>query len=75
MAIALSLGKRPDLLLLDEPMSDLDPLVRDELMNTLVTSAAENGTTVLVSSHLLSELENFCDYLLGRQSGRTTARR
>ncbi|WP_189134397.1 ABC transporter ATP-binding protein [Wenjunlia tyrosinilytica] len=64
VAFALAFGKRPDLLLLDEPMSDLDPLVRHELMGTLMAEAAEHGTTVLMSSHMLTELENVCDYLV-----------
>ncbi|MEV1023872.1 ABC transporter ATP-binding protein [Streptomyces sp. NPDC050264] len=64
VAFALAFGKRPDLLILDEPMSDLDPLVRRELMATLREEAAQHGTTVLVSSHMLAELEYICDYLL-----------
>ncbi|KFF94689.1 ABC transporter ATP-binding protein [Streptomyces scabiei] len=64
VAFAVSFGKRPDLLLLDEPMSDLDPLVRHELMGTLLAEATERGTTVLMSTHMLAELENICDYLL-----------
>lgn len=64
VAIALAFGKRPDLLLLDEPMSDLDPVVRHELMGTLLAEAAERGTTVLMSTHVLAELENVCDYLV-----------
>ncbi|WP_406151641.1 ABC transporter ATP-binding protein [Streptomyces sp. NBC_01012] len=64
VAFALAFGKRPDLLILDEPMADLDPLVRRELMTTLKAEAAEHGTTVLVSSHMLAELEYICDYLL-----------
>ncbi|MDV7216803.1 ABC transporter ATP-binding protein [Streptomyces prunicolor] len=64
VAFAVAFGKRPDLLLLDEPMSDLDPLVRHELMGTLLAEAAEHGTTVLMSTHMLTELENICDYLL-----------
>ncbi|WP_327372141.1 ABC transporter ATP-binding protein [Streptomyces sp. NBC_01217] len=64
VAFALAFGKRPDLLLLDEPMSDLDPLVRRELMTTLMAEAAEHGTTVLMSSHMLSELESVCDFLV-----------
>ncbi|MDG9700857.1 ABC transporter ATP-binding protein [Streptomyces sp. DH37] len=69
VAFALAFGKRPDLLLLDEPMSDLDPLVRHELMGTLMAEAAEHGTTVLMSSHMLTELENVCDFLLLISSG------
>ncbi|MEU5716516.1 ABC transporter ATP-binding protein [Streptomyces sp. NPDC020403] len=64
VAFALAFGKRPDLLILDEPMSDLDPLVRRELMATLTREAAGHGTTVLVSSHMLAELQYVCDYLL-----------
>nr|WP_181011521.1 ABC transporter ATP-binding protein [Streptomyces sp. SM10] len=64
VAFALAFGKRPDLLILDEPTADLDPLVRRELMGTLKAEAAEHGTTVLVSSHMLAELEHICDYLL-----------
>ncbi|MFH9980601.1 ABC transporter ATP-binding protein [Streptomyces sp. NPDC017179] len=64
VAFALAFGKCPDLLILDEPMADLDPLVRRELMATLTAAAAERGTTVLISSHMLAELEHICDYLL-----------
>ncbi|MFE4449894.1 ABC transporter ATP-binding protein [Streptomyces sp. NPDC056796] len=64
VAFALAFGKRPDLLILDEPMADLDPLVRRELMSTLTAEAAGHGTTVLVSSHMLAELEHICDHLL-----------
>ncbi|MFE0763448.1 ABC transporter ATP-binding protein [Streptomyces smyrnaeus] len=64
VAFSLAFGKRPDLLILDEPMSDLDPLVRRELMATLTAEAAQHGTTVLVSSHMLAELQHVCDYLL-----------
>ncbi|MFJ8896949.1 ABC transporter ATP-binding protein [Leifsonia sp. NPDC102414] len=69
VAFALAFGKRPDLLLLDEPMSDLDPLVRHELMGTLLAEAAERGTTVVMSSHMLSEIENVCDFLLVLSTG------
>jgi ABC-2 type transport system ATP-binding protein len=64
VAFALTFGKRPDLLLLDEPMSDLDPLVRHEMMGLIMAEAAEHGTTVLMSTHMLAELENVCDYLV-----------
>ncbi|MFJ2215239.1 ABC transporter ATP-binding protein [Streptomyces sp. NPDC101062] len=64
VAFAVAFGKRPDLLLLDEPMSDLDPLVRHEMMGALLAEAAEHGTTVLMSTHMLTELESACDYLL-----------
>ncbi|MFC9848482.1 ABC transporter ATP-binding protein [Streptomyces sp. NPDC060223] len=64
VAFALAFGKRPGLLLLDEPMSDLDPLVRHEMMGTLLAEAAEHGTTVLMSTHMITELENVCDFLV-----------
>ncbi|MBQ0852500.1 MULTISPECIES: ABC transporter ATP-binding protein [Streptomyces] len=69
VALALALGKRPDLLLLDEPMSDLDPVARKELMGTVLADAAERGTTVLMSTHVLAELENLCDYLVVLSGG------
>ncbi|MEU8352657.1 ABC transporter ATP-binding protein [Streptomyces sp. NPDC048845] len=69
VAFALAFGRRPDLLVLDEPMSDLDPLVRHELTSVLMAEAAEHGTTVLMSSHHLTDLENSCDYLLVIASG------
>ncbi|HZG04787.1 MAG TPA: ABC transporter ATP-binding protein [Streptomyces sp.] len=64
VAFALALGKRPDLLLLDEPMSDFDPLVRHEMTGALMAEVAERGTTVLMSSHTLAEVDEVCDYLL-----------
>ncbi|MGV4923254.1 ABC transporter ATP-binding protein [Streptomyces sp. BHT-5-2] len=70
VAFALAFGKRPELLLLDEPMSDLDPLARDELSGLLMAEAAEHGTTVLMSSHMLTEVEEMCDHLLVVAGGR-----
>ncbi|MFE8938703.1 ABC transporter ATP-binding protein [Streptomyces sp. NPDC007872] len=70
LALALALGKRPEVLLLDEPMADLDPLARHELMGALMADAAERGTTVVMSSHILTELEDACDHLLLVQDGR-----
>ncbi|MGW2417670.1 ABC transporter ATP-binding protein [Streptomyces sp. NPDC001709] len=64
VALALALGKRPELLLLDEPMADLDPLARHELMGTLMAQAAQYGTTIAMSSHVVAELEDSCDHLL-----------
>ncbi|MFC8538279.1 ABC transporter ATP-binding protein [Streptomyces sp. NPDC057249] len=64
LALALALGKRTGLLLLDEPMADLDPLARHQLMGALMAEAAEHGTTIVMSSHILSELEGACDHLL-----------
>ncbi|MGW1655627.1 ABC transporter ATP-binding protein [Streptomyces atratus] len=70
VAFALAFGKRPDLLLLDEPMSDLDPLARHDMSTLLMSEAVERGTTVVMSSHMLSELEDMCDYLLVLAEGR-----
>ncbi|BAC71778.1 ABC transporter ATP-binding protein [Streptomyces avermitilis] len=70
VALALALGKRPDLMLLDEPMADLDPLARHEMMGTLMADAAERGTTVLMSSHIVAELTDACDHLLLLGDGR-----
>ncbi|MET9416496.1 ABC transporter ATP-binding protein [Streptomyces klenkii] len=64
VALALAFGKRPDLLLLDEPLADLDPLVRIEAMGLVMAEVADRGTTVVMSSHVLSELENACDHVL-----------
>ncbi|MFH8346189.1 ABC transporter ATP-binding protein [Streptomyces sp. NPDC018045] len=69
VALALAFGKRPKLLLLDEPMADLDPLARHELSGLLMAEAAEHGTTVVMSSHLLSEMADMCDYLLMLSEG------
>ncbi|WP_336320667.1 ABC transporter ATP-binding protein [Streptomyces lavendofoliae] len=70
VALALALGKRPELLLLDEPMADLDPLARHQLMGTLMADAAERGTGIVMSSHILSELEGVCDHLFLVTGGR-----
>ena len=70
VALALALAKRPELMLLDEPMADLDPLARHRLMAALMTEAADHGTTIVISSHILSELETTCDYLLLVDGGR-----
>jgi len=64
VALALALAKRPELLLLDEPMADLDPLARHQMMGLLMAQAAESGTTIVMSSHVVAELEDSCDHLL-----------
>jgi ABC-2 type transport system ATP-binding protein len=68
VALALALAKRPRLLLLDEPIAALDPLARHEFMQALMGAVAETGTTVLLSSHLLADLERACDYLIVLQT-------
>src|SRR4029077_4463733 len=57
VALALALGKRPEVLLLDEPVAALDPLARREFLSSLAAAVADGGVTVLLSSHLLPDLE------------------
>jgi ABC-2 type transport system ATP-binding protein len=64
VAVTLCIAKRPELLLLDEPVAALDPLARSQLMQVLLSSVVEHGTTVLLSSHALSDLDAACDYLI-----------
>jgi ABC-2 type transport system ATP-binding protein len=64
VALALSLAKRPELLLLDEPVASLDPLARREFLRALMEAVAETGVTVVLSSHLIADLERVCDYLV-----------
>jgi ABC-2 type transport system ATP-binding protein len=64
LALALALGKRPEVLLLDEPLAALDPLARHEFMGSLAGAIAERRVTVLLSSHLLPDLERICDHLV-----------
>ena len=68
VALALALAKRPRLLLLDEPIASLDPLARHEFLQALMGAVGETDTTVLLSSHLLADLERVCDYLILLQS-------
>jgi len=70
VSLALALGKRPDLLLLDEPLSNLDPLARREFMSGLVEVVAAEGLTVILSSHVVAELERVCDHLVILNGGR-----
>jgi ABC-2 type transport system ATP-binding protein len=64
LALALALGKRPEVLLLDEPLAALDPFARHEFMATLAGAIADHPVTVLLSSHLLPDLERVCDHLV-----------
>ncbi|PWW62071.1 ABC transporter ATP-binding protein [Actinokineospora spheciospongiae] len=70
VALALALGKRPRLLLLDEPLADLDPLARETVLRALITEARTHGITVVLSSHVLAELEGVCDHLVLLHGGR-----
>ena len=64
LALTLAVAKRPDLLLLDEPVASLDPLARREFLQDLMAAVAEQGLSVVLSSHLVSDLERVCDYLI-----------
>jgi ABC-2 type transport system ATP-binding protein len=70
VALALALGKRADLLLLDEPVVNLDPLARREFLRELVDAVASDGLTTILSSHVIAELERVCDYLVILANGR-----
>jgi len=64
LALALTLAKRPRLLLLDEPVAALDPLARRQFLATLADAVAADGLTVVLSSHLVADLERVCDHLI-----------
>ena len=64
LALTLAVGKRPELLILDEPVASLDPLARREFLQGLMETVAEHQTGVVISSHLISDLERVCDYLV-----------
>jgi ABC-2 type transport system ATP-binding protein len=64
LALTLALAKRPELLLLDEPVAALDPLARREFLRGLMEAVAAHGTSVVMSSHLVADLERVCDYLV-----------
>ncbi len=64
VALAVALGRHPRLLVLDEPVAELDPLARHDFMSTLMEAVAQDGISVVLSSHVLPELERVCDYLV-----------
>ncbi|MEO3859038.1 ABC transporter ATP-binding protein [Acrocarpospora sp. B8E8] len=64
LALTLGIAKRPDLLILDEPVAALDPLARREFLQGLMEAAAEHELSVVLSSHLVSDVERACDYLI-----------
>jgi ABC-2 type transport system ATP-binding protein len=64
LALTLAIAKRPDLLILDEPVASLDPLARREFLQSLMEFVADHGASVVLSSHLVSDLERVCDYLI-----------
>ncbi len=64
LALTLALGKRPELLILDEPVASLDPLARREFLQDLMETVAERQVSVVLSSHLISDLERVCDHVI-----------
>ncbi|WP_326835592.1 ABC transporter ATP-binding protein [Amycolatopsis rhabdoformis] len=70
VALSVALARRPQLLVLDEPVASLDPLARRDLMGSLMAAKAEDDCTVVLSSHVVSELERLCDYLVVLDHGR-----
>ncbi len=70
LGIAAALSHHPRLLLLDEATGGLDPMVREELLEVFADFAAEEGHAVLLSSHIVSDLERICDYIAFLHKGR-----
>jgi ABC-2 type transport system ATP-binding protein len=71
VALTLALAKRPELLLLDEPVASLDPLARREFLQSVMEVVAEHGVTVVLSSHIVADLERVCDHLVILSHART----
>jgi ABC-2 type transport system ATP-binding protein len=70
VALALAVAKRPQVLLLDEPLAALDPLARRDFLKNLLASASATGMTVVLSSHLVGDLARVCDQLVVIRDGR-----
>jgi ABC-2 type transport system ATP-binding protein len=70
VALTLVLAKRPELLLLDEPLANLDPLARREFLSSMFQACTDSGAAVLFSSHVVAELERICDHLIVLRDGR-----
>jgi ABC-2 type transport system ATP-binding protein len=64
LSLTMAIAKRPELLVLDEPVASLDPLARGEFLRALLESTADFDMSVVLSSHLVSDLERTCDYLM-----------
>jgi ABC-2 type transport system ATP-binding protein len=64
LALTIAIAKRPEILLLDEPVASLDPLARREFLQGLMEIVAGHGVSVVLSSHLIADLERVCDYLV-----------
>ena len=70
LALTIAMGKRPELLVLDEPVASLDPLARREFLQDLMGLVADHQPTVVLSSHLLADVERVCDHLIVLANGR-----
>ena len=70
LALTVALAKRPRLLILDEPLASLDPLARHDFMGSLMAEVAQEGLSVVFSSHVVAELERIADYLVVLNEGR-----
>ncbi|MEV0624125.1 ABC transporter ATP-binding protein [Nonomuraea sp. NPDC050404] len=70
VAITLAMARRPDLLVLDEPLANLDPLARHDVMRSIMAEVAEREVTVLLSSHVIADIEETCDWLVMLNDGR-----
>jgi ABC-2 type transport system ATP-binding protein len=64
LALTLAVAKRPELLVLDEPVASLDPLARREFLSSLMEAVVDQGVSVVLSSHLVADLERVCDFLV-----------
>jgi ABC-2 type transport system ATP-binding protein len=70
LALTLALSKRPDLLVLDEPVASLDPLARRAFLDETVTAATATGSAVVLSTHLVADLAHVCSHLVVLAGGR-----
>jgi ABC-2 type transport system ATP-binding protein len=70
LALTLAISKRPEILILDEPVASLDPLARREFLQILMETVAEHQVSVVLSSHLVADIERVCDYLVVLVSSR-----
>lgn len=73
LALVLALGHHPELVLLDEPLSDLDPVARQAVLQLLLDRVADDGPTIVVSSHLLHDIEPVIDHVVCLDAGRVVA--
>jgi ABC-2 type transport system ATP-binding protein len=70
LALTIAVAKRPRLLIMDEPLASLDPLARHDFMGSLMAEVAQDGLSVVISSHVVAELERIADYLVVLSAGR-----